>query len=514
VRLNLFQLFSYAAERYPDRDALIQDDKVLSYSQLAKEVDRVASSLHQLGLRAGERVMVLLKNRIETVVLFWAVQKLGAVFTPINLRLSSEDIQYCVNDLETRFIVFEEASRSLVTKQKFFERPLFISLEEDRGDISYSELVKKRPVKVEPQLAGENDLAVILYTSGTSGRPKGVPRTHRNEYSATMAHIIQSGNRPFDKTLGIAALSHAIGLQSLLIMTALNGVYYPMPNFDPGEALTLISFAKVSSLILTPTMFHDLVYHPNAKQTDFSSVYSITYTGGPMKKEVVKKCNELIQPEHFVNQYGSTEIYTFSVCSDVREKPDSAGRPGINQRVRIIRSNREREATPDDLVKKGVIGEIIIDLSSPEAFKGYWNRPDATRRSIKDGWYFTGDIGFVDVDGDLYVIGRADDMIISAGENIYPQEIENILMEHPYVREAAVIGEEDERWGEMVTAFIVPASLGLSPQTLDYFCKVHKGLPSYKRPRKYVFVNEVPKNSAGKILRRKLRDGTYPETSF
>lgn len=512
--MNLFQLFSYAVERFPDRDALIQEQKVLTYSQLAKEVDQVASSLHQLGLKMGDRVMVLLKNRIETVVLFWAVQKLGAVFTPINLRLSTEDIQYCVNDLETRFIIFEEASRALVMKQKFFERPLYISLEENHGDFSYSELQKKKQVKVETRLIGEHDLAVILYTSGTSGRPKGVPRTHKNEYSSTMAHIIQSGNRQFDRTMGIAALSHAIGLQSLLIMTALNGVYAPVPDFDPVESLKFISREKISCLFLTPTMFHDLVNHPNAKQTDFSSIHSIAYSGGVMKKDVVRKCDELIRPEYFVNQYGSTEIYTFTFCSDVRKKSDSAGRPGLNQRVRIIKFDRERETTPDDIIKEGEIGEIIMDISSPEAFKGYWNRPDATRHSIKGGWYFTGDLGFADADGDLHVIGRVDDMIISGGENIYPQEIENILLEHPHVSDAAVIGEEDERWGEIVTAYIVADSEGLNPQTLDYFCKVHKRMPSYKRPRKYVFVNKVPKNSTGKILRRKLREGVYTETSF
>ena len=178
--MNLYQLFSFSTARYPDKLALVEDNKKWSYSRLLDEVDRVASSLHRLGLKHGDRVMVLLKNRIETVVVFWAVQKLGAIFAPINLRASTEEILYCVNDLETRFIIFEDASKYLILNQRFSDRPLLIGMEDSLGDISYEELVKKGTTNVEPFSVQDEDIAVILYTSGTSGKPKGVPRSHKN----------------------------------------------------------------------------------------------------------------------------------------------------------------------------------------------------------------------------------------------------------------------------------------------------------------------------------------------
>ncbi|MDR7079788.1 2-furoate---CoA ligase [Neobacillus niacini] len=513
--MNLYKMFSFAVERFPDQQTLVQGDKRYTYSQLAEEVNRIASALQKLGLKPHDRVMVMLKNRIETTVMFWAVQRLGAVFTPINLRSSAEDILYCVNDLETKFIVFEEAVKHLVMKQKFNERPFFIGLEEGIGDISYGELLKSGNTEVQPHPISDDDLAVILYTSGTSGKPKGVPRTHKNEYSATIAHIIQCGYQMFDRTLGIPALSHTIGLRSLLAMTFLNGVYVPLPDFDSEEALMAITKENISCLFMTPMMYHDLVFHPDAKHTDFSSIHSIAYSGSSMSEELIQKCDEFMKPHYFVNHYGSTEIYTFAFFQDVRKKPGCAGKPGFHQRIKLINPDRECKGMTFSVPMKGEIGEILVDMDSAEAFKGYWNRPDATRKAIKQGWYFTGDVGFIDDDGELHVVGRVDDMILSGGENIYPQEVGKVLSEHPGVREVVVVGEVDKRWGQIVTAYIVPDRTELTPQALDHFCKAHKRLPNYKRPRKYVFISEVPRNSAGKILRRELRDGNYTElTSF
>ncbi|PLT32719.1 class I adenylate-forming enzyme family protein [Bacillus sp. V5-8f] len=510
--MNLYKMFLFAVERFPDHQALVQGDKRFTYLELSYEVNRIASALHKLGLKPHDQVMVMLKNRIETIVVFWAVQRLGAVFTPINLRSSAEDILYCVNDLETKFIVFEEAVKHLVLKQKFNGRPFFIGLEEGVGDISYRDLLKSGSTELQFKfpLISEDDLAVILYTSGTSGNPKGVPRTHKNEYSATIAHIIQCGYQMFDRTLGIPALSHTIGLRSLLAMTFLNGSYVALPDFDFEESLMAITQENISCLFMTPTMYHDLVFHPEAKHTDFSSIHSIAFSGSPMSEELIQKCDELIKPQYFVNHYGSSEIFTFTFFSDVRKKPGCAGKPGFHQRIKLINLDWEHQGITS-VSTKGEIGEILVEMDSAEAFKGYWNRPDATRKAIKQGWYFTGDVGFFDEDGDLHVVGRVDDMILSGGENIYPQEVGKVLSEHPGVREVVVVGEVDKRWGEIVTAYIVPESTEITPQELDHFCKVHKRLPNYKRPRKYVFISEVPRNSAGKVLRRKLRDGNYTE---
>ncbi|MFB6467236.1 class I adenylate-forming enzyme family protein [Cytobacillus sp. Hz8] len=512
--MNLYQLFLFSVDRTPDNPVIIQDDRMYTYAQLSKEVDRVASSLYRLGLKNGDRVMILLKNRIETVILFWAIQKLGAIFAPINLHSSTEEILYCVNDLETKFIIFENASKLLLKKQKFKERPLLIGLEESLGDLNYDELVKQGITKVEPYPAQDEDIGVILYTSGTSGKPKGVPRSHKNEYTSSMAHIFQCGYQRFERTLGIPTLSHTIGIRSLLTMTLVNGVYIPFPEFDAYKAIKMISDKKISCLFLTPTMYHDIVTHPYANRTDFLTIHSIVYSGGPMSAHLIEKCSELMSPSLFVNLYGSTEVYTFSTCPDVRSKPGSAGKAGIHNRIKLVKLNSDLKISFDWLDKKGEIGEILVNMSSLEAFRGYWNRPDVTKKVIKDGWYFTGDVGYIDDEGDLFVVGRIDEMIISSGENIYPQEIEKVLSQHTSVKEAVVVGEDDERLGQIVTAFIVTDNKELTPQALDFFCKSNNQLPNYKRPRKYIFIKDIPKNSAGKILLRELKDGHFAEEKF
>jgi 2-furoate---CoA ligase len=217
------------------------------------------------------------------------------------------------------------------------------------------------------------------------------------------------------------------------------------------------------------------------------------------------------QPRVFVNHYGSTEIYTFSVRPDVHLKPGCAGRPGLHSTLRVVTASTERRVSPDETVGVLAKGEIIARLDSDEAFAGYWNRPDADARALREGWYFTGDMGYLDTDGELHVSGRVDDMIISGGENIHPVEVEEVLARHPDVRDVAVVGEPDARWGERVVAFIVAAGPGLTVEAVDRYCRESPSLASFKRPRRVVFVESIPKTASGKVLRRLLRDGQYTE---
>ncbi|OLO27587.1 4-chlorobenzoate--CoA ligase [Alkalihalophilus pseudofirmus] len=505
--MNLQNFFEFSVERNLNQTAVIDRKSRLNYYELNEKANRVASSLQKLGLGKQERVMVLLKNRIETVVLFWAIQKLGAIFTPINFRLSREDIMFCIQDIEPKLVIFEDASEYLIMKDMFKERPIFISIHthSQLADISLLELEEQSTNSYKPVQIREHDIAIIYYTSGTTGVPKGVPRTHRNEYASALAHIVQCQYQISDRTLGVAPLYHVIGLRSLQAVTALNGTYIAMHDFDSYESLQLIDRENVSCLFLTPTMYHDLVFHPYAKEVDFSSLHTLAYSGASMSKELIKKCDELIQPERIVNQYGSTEIYTFTYCPDVRKKPGSAGKPGIHQSIRLINPDHKSRSSTK-VVAQGEVGEVIVNMKSPEAFKGYWNRPEITKEIIFEDWYYTGDLGFIDEDGDLTVIGRADDMIISGGENIYPELIEKILVEHPKVEEAVIVGEDDERWGQSVVAYIVPTDQSLSFQELDRFCKYHNHLSSNQRPRRYVFIEMLPRSATGKILRKELHN--------
>ena len=257
-----------------------------------------------------------------------------------------------------------------------------------------------------------------------------------------------------------------------------------------------------------PTLYHDLVHHPKFAGTDVSSVRKLGFAGASMTDALVKRLSEAFKPDLFVNHYGSSEIYTLTIDHNAAAKPGSAGRAGLNQMIRVVRLNA---TSPDDLAAQGEEGEVIALLAGDEAFEGYWQRPDADAKALRQGWYFTGDTGYIDAEGDLFVTGRVDDMIITGGENVSPVEIESCLSLHPAVSEVAVAGLPDPRWGKIVAAFIKRRA-PVDPDTLDTFCRT-SGLASFKRPRRYIFVHAIPKSPVGKLLRRKLVAGEYEAES-
>jgi 2-furoate---CoA ligase len=313
-----------------------------------------------------------------------------------------------------------------------------------------------------------------------------VPRSHRADRAAGWSQALQHGYLWRDRTLGVMPLYHTMGIHSLLAMHLVGGCFVPQPRWDAAEALALIEGQWITSLYLAPTLFHDLVNHPDLDRRDISSVRALGYAGAAMTSTLVKRCAEVFAPEVFVNHYGSTEIYTFTIGREQLRKPGCAGRPAMNARLRLSD------------------GEICVHMSSDEAFGGYWNRPDADEKAIRDGWYRTGDTGHLDEEGDLWLDGRVDDMIISGGENVHPLEVEDVLARHPSVREVAVIGAPDDRWGQRVVAVVVGDS---TADELDAHC-LDSSLARFKRPREYRFVAELPKSASGKILRRVLRDET------
>jgi 2-furoate---CoA ligase len=270
------------------------------------------------------------------------------------------------------------------------------------------------------------------------------------------------------------------------------------------QALELIERERITNLYLVPTLYHDLVHHERFRRTDVSSVRKIGFAGASMTDGLLKELQAAFQPELFVNHYGSSEIYTFTIDQNAPVKPGSAGRAGINQNVRVVKLGA---TSPQEIAKPGEEGEIIALLAGDESFEGYWRRPEADAKALRQGWYFTGDTGTFDADGDLFVTGRVDDMIITGGENVSPVEIESCLSLHAGVSEVAVVGLPDERWGKIVTAFIKRGA-PVSDDELDQHCR-SSGLAGFKRPRRYVFVETIPKSPVGKLLRRLLVAGEY-----
>ena len=299
---------------------------------------------------------------------------------------------------------------------------------------------------------GPDDLSVMLFTSGTTGRPKGVPRTHRAEHAAAVAHLVQTGQRSGEVALGVMPLFHTMGLRTLLATVLAGGTWVPQARFDAAEAAELIVRERISSLYLVPTMYWSLLR--DADPAGLAGVRRLAYAGAAMAPVLAQQLTEAVAPETFVNHFGSTEIYTFTIGPDVAAKPGCAGRPGMFSRVRLV--DPSPGASPDAEVAAGEPGQVAVSMASPEAFAGYWMRPDATERAVRDGWYFTGDLAVADDDGDLWVSGRVDDMINTGGENVYPDEIEAALVCCPAVADVVVVGLPDERWGQAVTAFVVP----------------------------------------------------------
>ena len=362
--------------------------------------------------------------------------------------------------------------------------------------------------------------SLMLYTSGTTSRPKGVPRRHRAERAAAIAHVAQNLYGRGERTLGVMPLYHTMGVRSLLAMSLIGGTFVCLPRFDVPAALAAIERERISNLYLVPTLYHDLVNHPDFAATDTTSVRKLGFAGAPMTDGLLQKLQAAFRPELFVNHYGSSEIYTCTINAEAVRKPGCAGRAGLNQMIRVVAlgaSDPHRLAAlgasdPHRLAAPGEEGEIAALLAGDEAFEGYWRRPDANARALRDGWFLTGDTGYVDADGDLYVTGRVDDMIITGGENVSPVEIESFLSLHPAVSEVAVVGLPDERWGKLVTAFVKRCA-PVTVEALDAYCR-SSGLAGFKRPRRFVFVAAVPKSPVGKVLRRKLVAGDYtPERS-
>lgn len=509
--MTLAGLLERAALRHPEAEAVIDGSTRLTYAELEARTAALARGFRALGVNRGDRVLLVLRNRLGHVLAYWALQRLGGVPTPVNFRVAPGELAYVLQDSGARVVLYEPSTEGTVAEAAAGRvvRRVCVGDPVSADALPFAHLFDAGPAPAVD--VRDEDLSLLLYTSGTTGRPKGVPRTHRNHVAGALAHVIQCGYEWGERTLGVMPLYHTMGIHALTSMVAVNGCFVCQAEWSPAEALHLIATERISALYLIPTLFYDLVHAPELAGTDVSCVRKLAYAGAPMLASLTEACVKAFRPRVFVNHYGSTEIYTFSVRPDVHLKPGCAGRPGIHSVLRVVAASTERRVGPDEVVPPGVKGEIIARLDSDEAFRGYWNRPDADARALREGWYFTGDMGYVDAEGELWVAGRVDDMIISGGENIHPVEVEEVLARHPGVRDVAVVGEPDERWGERVVAFVVPAAPGLTAEALDRWCRDSSELAAFKRPRRFVFVTEIPKTASGKILRRLLREGRYTE---
>jgi fatty-acyl-CoA synthase len=504
--------------KYPTRPAIVYPEKDVrwTYEEFDERVTRFANALRDAGIEPGDRVSLLMYNSAEFAVAVFGLLRAGAVFNPVNYRLAPSEVAYILNDSASKALLFEEATREIVEdgRDQFETIGQYLYVDDDVDSTpeyadGFHETVANAgdqplPVEVAPE-----DQYAIMYTSGTTGRPKGVIHSHRD---ATYHSFMYFGRMDLDYTdVGISAmpLYHNAELNcGLFPRVNLGAKTVILHEFDPNAVLDAIDDERATHLFIASRTWSSLLSAAEeADEFDDSSLELGVYGAAPMPPTLLEECMDVFC-ENYATAYGMTEMgpcATFIRPDEVRDQLGSVGRAAPNHEVRIVEPTETEDpddpVTPADTVPQGDTGEII--LRGPPMLSEYWNRPEKTADAIREGWFFTGDAGYFNEDGYLFLVDRIDDMIISGGENIYPTEIENVIYDHDGVDEVAIVGEDDDEWGERVVAYVVGD--GLEAETLDTYCRDSNELADFKRPREYHFLDELPRNPSGKIQKFKLR---------
>jgi long-chain acyl-CoA synthetase len=497
------------AERSPVKTALIEPDKHLSlgWSQWREQVVRVSNSLLEYGIKRGDRVAVVLRDEAELPTSFFATSKIGGIFVPLNYRLSPEELRYVLDDCSAKVVIFDEEDRGAIERikdnLKYVETYIYTGEEKPGYALSFKKIAEKGKEIDIKRAVSEDDIAIIMYTSGTTGRPKGTVHTHRGVLCAAEAWTRPAGISPLDRAIALGPLYH-IGplLSNFMPALCMGGSNVIQRNFDPATTLNWIEEFGITVMWATPTHLNMIVSTENAKDRNISNLRAIQYSGAPLSSGLFYKVRDIFGSIDLINAYGMTELDSVSAIypKEHDRHLGSVGRALPKTFVRIVEPNK---GDPDAEVNRGEVGEIIV--RSPCVMKEYWNLLEKTNEVIKKEWYFTGDLGRMDGDGYLYFVEREDDMVISGGENIYPLEVENVISKHKKVRNVAVIGTPHDTWGEVVTSVIVKADETLTEEELDEYCMHSDELARYKRPKRYVFVDELPTTSSGKVDKKALR---------
>ncbi|MCE2887820.1 MAG: o-succinylbenzoate--CoA ligase [Pseudanabaena sp. 42896M_M3] len=469
------------------RSPFDQEVERWTYAELEAEVNHWVECLQTLGIKFGDRIGLLLTNHPRYIILVHALVKCEAIAVFLNIRLTTEELRWQIEDSQAKYLLCDELTKSTVNNLDKQIDHLIIS---EISSFSLLNFQLNGCKHCSENIDLENTQG-IFYTSGTTGKPKAVPLTYNNHFHSAISSALNLGIEPNDNWLLCMPLFHVGGL-SIAWRSVVNGTKITLlPKFDEQEVLDAIATEKVTIISLVPTMLSRLLAHPQWQ--NLQKLRAILLGGAPASPELIEQCLQLNLP--ISPTYGMTETasqITTLPSHEVAKKRGSSGLPLFGNRLRIVDDQQQ------DL-DVGEIGQILIQGAS--VMNGYLNQLD---KNIQDGWLHTGDLGYLDRDGYLYVISRRSDLIISGGENIYPTEIEAILLEHPAIVEACVVGIGDREWGEIVTAAIV-TDIQLSLEEIRNFCE-QKSLARYKLPKSIYIWESLPKTASGKLLRQKIRD--------
>jgi long-chain acyl-CoA synthetase len=525
--ISMPEFLSRTTKKYPDRDALIFMGKKITYIELDQLVNRFANAMIKIGIKPGDRVSLLLPNIPQIVVAYYGIWRAGAVPVPNNPLYTDRELEHQFNDSGSTSLVTLDllAPRMLALRPKtkikqiischindylpfplkqlypILKSTMFKKFEKAPDFYEYTQFIKTGGSTPPDISFSFDDLALIPYTGGTTGPSKGVVLTHKNVSYITQSLIIwfYDLQKMHERELAVFPFFHLAGFTTVMNACILGGwtdVLVPRP--EPKAVLDMIVKYKPTIIPAVPTIYVGLLGLPKFKKSDLSFVKGFFSGAAPMALETINTLKEATGAD-VVEAYGMTESTTIITLTPWRGtlKNGSVGVPIPDTDLKIVDLD-----TGTKEMKIGEEGEVIF--KGPQMCQGYYNKPDETANSIKDGWFYTGDIGKMDEDGYLYIVDRKKDMIIAGGFNIYPRDIDEVLFEHPKVLEACAIGVPDDYRGETVKAFVVPMpGETLTHEELDAFCK--ERLSSFKVPKMYEFMDELPKSAVGKILRKDLR---------
>ncbi|WP_333871532.1 long-chain fatty acid--CoA ligase [Desulforamulus putei] len=524
--VSLYCLLEQAAHKYPDNQVILFLNHELTYRQLKERVDRFAMALHSLGIKKGDRVVFMLPNCPQIVISYYAVACLGAVGVMVNPLFTERELSYllkdsgaetiiCLDQLQQKVInVLPETSVKRVIStgfQDYLSLPLHLpgSSQETsqghepgtRGVFRFEQLLQQHlPTPPRVELEVEKDLALLQYTGGTTGVIKGAMLTHKNLSSNVMQtrawlNICEEGKERF---FCVLPFFHVFAMTTCMNLSVyLAAAMILIPRLEAMNLLKQIQQYRPTVFQGVPSLYVAVISHPEVKKYDLSSIRCCVSGGAPLPAEVQQQF-EALTGAKLVEGYGLTEASPVTHCNPVAgyRISGSIGLPMPNTEIKIMDlETGTRELPP------GEVGELCV--KGPQVMKGYWNMPEETSKVLRDGWLYTGDIARMDESGFTYIVDRKKDMVISMGYNVYPREVEEVLYEHPAVKEAAVIGLKDRHRGEVLKAFVVLKE-GAEARREDIIKFCRRYLAQYKVPKQVEFRAELPKSSVGKILRRVL----------
>lgn len=519
--MNTTEFLMIAGAIVPDRTALIFEGEQFTYSQLQERVHRLANALGDLGIGPGDRIATMQVNCHQSIEIYFAAALLDAIYVPLNFRAKSEELAQMLEIAGPRLLFIGERYLPLIKGVEIegveilaAEQVVTLDCPAGPGQHSYDELLQASPEELHFPEGEEDDTTVIMFTSGTTSVPKGVQLTH-DSFASYLLSTVEPADPDVEETnLLTVPLYHIAGLQAALAAVYGGRTLAIMRQFEPREWLALAQERRVNRAMLVPTMLKRLMDFSGFRDYDLSSLRVITYGAAPMPVPVIRQAIEVFPGVRFINAFGQTETASTITMlppedhvldgspEEVETKLrrlSSIGKPLDDVEVMIVDEEGGQVAV-------GQVGEIVA--RGARMMKGYWQQQDATVDTIRDGWVYTGDLAYQDDDGYIFLSGRARDFIKRGGEMISPEEVEQVLMSHPLVEEAAIIGVPDLEWGEEVRALVVRSSGEVNEGDLieDLLEHCSQRLAGFKRPRSVVFIDRLPRNVMGKVMKRDLRE--------